>query len=97
MVTTCLLYHVRYEFRRDRRTALVLLVLPCVWEKREDGRDAFCTGNLASMDHDAELHERCIDCPAASIDDVNIILADALCDADTCLANAALGHFSFGK
>lgn len=97
VITTCFLYHIRYEFRRDWGAALVLLVLSCIREKRDDGRYPFSTCNLAGMDHDAKLHEGCVDCPAASIDNVHIILANALCDADACLANAALGHVSFCK
>lgn len=97
VITTCFLYHVCYEFRRDRGAALVLLILSCIWEKRDDSRYAFSTCNLAGMDHDTKFHEGCVDCSASSIDNVHIVLANALCDADARLANAALGYISFRK
>lgn len=79
MVTATLLNHIRNQLCSDRRAAFILLVLPSVGEKRYDSSDPFSTGNLAGVDHDTELHERCVDrlagATAASVDNVDIAFA----------------------
>lgn len=61
MVTSCLPQHIGYQLGRDRSSALVLLVLSCVHEVRNDSGDSSSRGNLAGMDHDAKLHQGGVD------------------------------------
>lgn len=90
MVTARLLNHVGDELGADRGAALVLLVLSCVEEVRDDGCDAPGTGDLASMNHDEQLHEAGIrTCEGAGsgrgaargVDDIDIVFSYALGDA----------------
>jgi hypothetical protein len=92
VVTTRLLYHVRHQLCRDRRTTLVLFILACVREQWDDRRDSLGTGNLARVDHDAQFHQRSVHGPAARVDDVHVVLAHRFCNPNVRLANAALRY-----
>ena len=92
MITSRLFDHIRDELGTDRSPALILLILPCIKEMGNDGRHAPCARDLARMNHDEELHERCVGryevlarcCghgrgrAAGGIDDVDIMLAHRL-------------------
>ena len=93
MVAARLLEHVRNEFCGDGSPALVLFVLAGVGKEGEDGGNAFCTCDFARVDHDADLHEGRVDLPAAGVDNVHIVFAHGLGDADNALANAILRYF----
>lgn len=58
MVAAGILNHIGNELGSDGCSTLVLFVLPCIEEVRNDCSDSLCTGRLASMDHDEQLHER---------------------------------------
>lgn len=64
-----------------------------VREEREDGGNALRARNFAGVDHNTDLHEGRVNLSAPSIDDVDIVLADRLDDADDALPDATLGHF----
>ena len=49
------------------------------------------------MDHDADLHERGVDLPAARVDDVHIVFPHGLRDAHARLADAAFRHLSLAE
>jgi hypothetical protein len=74
VVASRLLYHVRNQLCCDRRTTLVLFVLPCIREQWDDRGDSLRTGNLAGVDHYAEFHQGCIHCPASRVDDIHVVL-----------------------
>ena len=88
VVASRLLEHVGHQLCGYRRSTLVLFVLTCVGEERDDGGNSLCAGDLAGVDHDTELHQRGVDLAAAGVDDINVILADGLCDANVGFANA---------
>lgn len=75
MIATGALEHVCYKLGRNGSATLVLFVLAGVGEERDDGCDAFGASDLASVDHNAEFHERRIDCAASSVHDVDVVLA----------------------
>lgn len=58
MVTSCIFNHISNQFSRNGRSTLVLFVLPGIEKVRNDGSDSFCTGSLASMNHDQQFHKR---------------------------------------
>jgi hypothetical protein len=93
MITSRLLQHVRDELRRDRRAALVLLVLAGVWKEGHDGGDALRARDFAGVHHNAELHERRVDLATSRVDDVHVVLAHGFDDAHMALAYPALLHF----
>ena len=97
MVAPGLLEHVGDELGRDRRAALVLLVLARVREEGHDGGDALRARDLARVDHDAQLHERRVDLAAAGVDDVHVVLAHGLADAHVRLADPAASDFGLGE
>lgn len=97
MVASRLLDHVRYKFRSDRGPALVLLVLPSIGEERDNSRYPLRTGNLASMDHYAELHERGVDGSTAGSDDIHIVLSNGFRNLDCRFANGTPGDFCLSK
>lgn len=97
MVATSLLNHVRNEFSGNRRSALIFFVLTCVREERNDRCDALSARNFAGMDHDAELHESCVHCTTASVDDIDIVLSHRFGDPDVRFADTTLSDFSLGK
>jgi hypothetical protein len=61
MVAAGGLEHVRHQFRGDRRTALVFLILTRVGEVGNNSCDTACRGSLAGVDHDKKLHQSVID------------------------------------
>lgn len=95
MVAARFLYHVRHQFRRNGRPALVLFILPSVRKQRDDGCNSLCACNFARVYHDTKLHEGRVDLPTACVDDIDIVLPHRLDDAYTSLANSTLGHFCF--
>jgi hypothetical protein len=97
MIAPCLLNHIRYQLRRDGRPAFVFLILPGVWEERDNGRDSLRARNFARMYHDAQLHKGRVDLSTTRIDDVDIVLSNRLDDADTGLADSALGYYCFAN
>ena len=97
VVASRLLKHIRDEFGGNRRSAFILLVLARIWEERNDSGDSLCAGNLTGMDHDTEFHERCVDLATAGVDDIDIIFADRLCDANVRFANAGFRDRSSGN
>jgi hypothetical protein len=82
MVTTTRLQHVRDQLSGDRRPALVFFILPRIRKEGHDGRDPPRAGDPACMNHDAHLHKRRVDVPAASVDDVHIFVSNRLDDTD---------------
>lgn len=92
MIAPRLLQHIRHQFGRDRRSALVFFVLPGIGKQREHRGDALRARDLAGVDHDAKLHQRGVDLPAPGVDNVHIVLAHGLDDPHVRLADAALGH-----
>ena len=88
MVASRLLEHVGDEFGGDRRSTLILLVLTRVGEEGDDGGNPLCAGDLTGMDHDAKLHERSVYLATASVDDIDVILPDGLCDTNVGFADA---------
>lgn len=97
MIAPRLLQHVGDELSSDGGTALVLFVLSGVREKRHDGGDAFRARNFARMNHDTELHQSSVHHPTAGVDDVHVILADALCNVDLGFTNPTLGDFGHSE
>jgi hypothetical protein len=97
MIASRFLDHIRYQFRSDRRSTLVLLVLPSVWEQGDDCRNAFCARNFAGMDHDAKFHERRIHGTAPSIDDIDVEFSHRLCDSNIGFPDTTSCYFCFGK
>ena len=95
MVTPSTLYHIRHQFRGDRRPTLVLLILPGIRKQGQYRSDPFCASDLASVDHYAELHECGVDRTAAGVDDVHIIFADRLGDADARFSDPAFRDLRF--
>ena len=57
MVTSTLLQHISYQLCSNRRSALILLVLSCIWKQRQYSRDPLVARNLALMDQNANLHQ----------------------------------------
>lgn len=96
MIAPTLLQHIRHQLRRNRRPTLILLVLPRIRKKRNDGRDPLRARDLARVYHDAKLHERRVDRPAAGVDDVHVVFANGLDDAHVRFADAAAGDVGFG-
>ena len=88
VVASRLLKHVGDKFGGNRRPAFVFLVLTRIGEEGDDGGDSLRAGNLTGVDHDAELHECGVYLAAASVDDVDVILSDGLCDANVGFSNA---------
>jgi hypothetical protein len=88
MVAPRLLQHVRHQFRRDRCTTLVLFVLSRVREQRNDSGNSLRARDLAGVDHDAQFHQGRIHFPASRVDDVHVVLAHRLSDANVRLPNA---------
>ena len=95
MVAPGLLEHVGDELGRDRRAALVLLVLARVREEGHDGGDALRARDLARVDHDAQLHERRVDLAAAGVDDVHVVLAHRFAYAHRRLPYSITSHLGF--
>jgi hypothetical protein len=56
VIASSRLQHIGNKLRRDRRPRLILLVLPRIWEVRDDLCDAPSAGGLARVDHDEEFY-----------------------------------------
>lgn len=79
MVAPRCLQHIRDKLRRYRSSGFVLLVLACVGEVRNNGRDASRTGGFARVDHDEKLHQAIVDVPGGrGLEDENVLIADGL-------------------
>lgn len=79
------LQHIGDQPRRDGGAGLVLLILPGVGVAGYDGGDASCTGGLAGVDHDQQLHEAVVDVArGGGLEDVDIFVAYGLADGDGC-------------
>lgn len=87
VITPRALQHVCHKFCGDRRATFVLLVLACIGKEGYHGSDPLRASNFACVNHDTEFHERGIDIVAASLDDVDVILADRFEDSDRCFTN----------
>jgi hypothetical protein len=61
MVAASSLEHVGHQFGGDGCTRLVLFVLACIREVRQNGSDATCRRSLACVDHNQKLHESIVD------------------------------------
>ena len=94
MVAAGLLQHVRDELRGDGSAALVLLVLTGIGEQGDDRGNALRARDFAGVDHDTDLHEGSVYLATPRVDDVDVVLANRLGDADMALPQTALGHFS---
>lgn len=92
MVAPGLLKHVGDEFGSDGCSTLVLLVLASVGKEGQDGCDPLRARDFAGVDHDAKLHERGVDLPAAGVDDVHVVFSHRLDDSDMALADPAFRH-----
>lgn len=97
VVASRLLEHIGDQLGCDRRPTFVLLVLTRVGEERDDGGDSLCAGDLAGVDHDAELHERGVDLATPGVYDINVILANRLCDANVRFPNSGFCHRGSGN
>ena len=62
---------------------LVLLILPRIWEARDDSRDPLRGGDLAGVDHDEQLHQVVVHLAAAGLHDVDVLSSHALANFDT--------------
>lgn len=97
MITPRLPQHVGDELGRDRRPTLILLILPRIGEMGHDRGDPPRTGDLARVDHDAQLEERGVDHPRAGVHDVDVVVADGFLDLDFRLSRGGLGDLGFGQ
>lgn len=97
MIASSFLNHVRHKFGGNGCAALVFLVLSSIWEERDDGRYPFGAGNFAGMDHNAELHKSRVDCTTSSVDDVDVVLANRLCNGDIGFTDATSSDFGLGE
>lgn len=62
---------------------------------REEGEysgNALRARDFAGVDHYTDLHEGSVDLSTPSVDDINIVFADGLDDADVTLPNSTLSH-----
>lgn len=87
MVASRLLKHVGDQFGGDRRPAFVFFVLARIGVEGDDGSNPLCAGNLTGVYHNTELHESGVDLATASVDDVDVIFADGLCDTNVGFPN----------
>lgn len=96
MVAPALLNHIRHQLRRNRRAALILLILPRIREQGEHGRDAPRARDLARMHEDAQLHQRRVHArrarAAARVHDVHVVVPHALHDPHGRLPDRAPRH-----
>lgn len=94
MVASGSLQHICYQLGGNWSTATFLFILSGVREQRYNGGDTFCTCDLASMNHNTELHQCGVHSATASVDNINIILSNGLGNANGGLANTIAGNFS---
>lgn len=101
VVAATFLDHVGDELGGDRRAVLVLLVLSCIGEQRDDGGDPLRAGDLARMDHNAQLDQGRVDraavVRAAAVDDVHVALPYRLHEPHGRLPNAVAGDDGLGQ
>ena len=95
MVTSCFLDHICYKFCCDRRSTLIFFILPRVREERNDRCDTFSARNLARMNHNAKLHQRSVDRPTPSVDNIHILFSYRLYNGHIRFANATSSHLRF--
>jgi hypothetical protein len=83
----------------QRRADLVVgqIALSRVWEERQDRGDSPCACGLACAQGDEELHEVVIDLAAAGLDNVDILVANAVADLDPSLSISELLEFDVGR
>lgn len=85
MVTPRRLQHVGHQFGRDRRSALVFLVLPGVGEVGDDRGNAAGGGGPACIDHNQEFHKAVVDVVRArGLEYEDVFIPDGLADCDAC-------------
>lgn len=82
MITPSLPQHVGDQLGRDRRPALILLVLPSIREMGHDGCHPPRARDLAGVDHDTQLEQGGVDHPGASVHDVDVVVTDGFLDLD---------------
>ena len=75
MVAARSLNHVGHQLRRYGCPTLVFLVLSCIGEQRDHSGNTFGTGDFASMDHNAEFHERGVHSATPGVDDVHVVFS----------------------
>ena len=97
MVTPRLLDHIGDQLGGNGCPALVLLVLTCVREMGHDGGNPLRACDLASVDHDAQLHQGRVHCPAARIDDVDILFTHRFGDAHIRLPDTTSGDLCLAQ
>jgi hypothetical protein len=97
MVAARPLDHVGHEFRSDRGSALVLLVLSSIRKERDNSRYPLRARDLAGVYHDAELHQCSIDCSAAGGNDVHVVLSNRFANLDSGFTHSAPGHFGLAQ
>lgn len=61
MIAPRRLKHIGHQLRGDRSSTLILLILACIREVRQDCCDAPCGGSAASVDEDKKLHDMVVD------------------------------------
>ncbi len=84
---------------RQRRARLVVgeIRLSGVREERDNGSDTLGRANLASRDHDAELHEMVVDAAGAGLDDVDILSTNGILDLAAGLASGEFGEDAIAR
>ena len=70
--------HVRHQLGGDGVAGLRLAILTGVAEIGDHGGDAACTGALAGVDHDEQLHQTVVDGLAGGVDEEHVAAADGL-------------------
>merc|ERR1719458_1084222 len=78
--------HVGHQFRADRGSALVLLVLPAVRIDGYDCSDTLSGGDLARVDHYQQLHQVVVHLPATTLHNVDVLPSNAFADLNVGLA-----------
>jgi hypothetical protein len=92
MIATRSLDHICHQLGGNRCSTFVLFILPRVRKVGDNRRNLLCTRDFARMYHNAELHEGRIDPPAPRVDDIHIMIAHRLCDANAGFADPAAGN-----
>jgi hypothetical protein len=82
VVTAGSLNHVGDELGGYRSSTFVLLVLASIWKKGNNRGNPLCTCYFACVDHYTEFHKRCVHGATSGVDNVDIILANRLNDAN---------------
>ena len=95
MVTSRFLNHIRHKFCCDRRSTFIFFILPSVREERNDRSNPFGARNLASMNHNAKLHQRSVNRPTPSVDNIYILFSYRFYNGHIRFANATSSYFRF--